>query len=299
MPGPLDEGGQGAVQSRAEARILDLLFMPPFLSTLAPDSAADMAVDYLRAARAGGQDLRKSVADAFPPPVYVLSLLALDRDVESFLESASEDSPAGGHYHLAASLAEQMRPLRSRYEALYAAAYAELSGSATVVRAPAAQAPPFVASPGKLWLPRERKLSGTHPYALDLFFNNFENVGGEHIGPPIFSLGDGLVVAASGDWRGGAGSAAWIDGGLSPAAGNGVVVYEPASRRYCSYFHLSSVAVKAGDIVHAGQTLGLGGNSGANARKKNHGGHLHVEIFDAALDSPLSSRKLLALLKGS
>jgi murein DD-endopeptidase MepM/ murein hydrolase activator NlpD len=270
--------------------------MPAFLSTLAPDQAAGIAVEYLRAARVGGSELRKSLADAFPPPVYVLSLLSLDRDVESFRDSAAEDSPAGGHYALAVALAAQMRPLRSRYEELYAAAYAETRGASTAIRAPTAAAPPYVASRGKLWLPSERKLAGTHPYALDLFFDDFENVGGEHIGPAIFSLGDGIVVAASGDWRGGAGSATWIEGGLSPAAGNGVVVYEPTGRRYCSYFHLSSVAVRTGDLVRAGQTLGLGGNSGANARMKNHGGHLHMEVFDAAKDAPLSARRILAIL---
>ena len=38
--------------------------------------------------------------------------------------------------------------------------------------------------------------------------------------------------------------------------------------------------VKPGDIIKAGVLLGFGGNSGSNARKRGHGKHLHLEIYD-------------------
>jgi murein DD-endopeptidase MepM/ murein hydrolase activator NlpD len=41
------------------------------------------------------------------------------------------------------------------------------------------------------------------------------------------------------------------------------------------------VVVRVGQMVASGQSLGLGGNTGVNARKKNHGTHVHIEIHDA------------------
>jgi hypothetical protein len=52
-----------------------------------------------------------------------------------------------------------------------------------------------------------------------------------------------------------------------------------------------------GDIVKEGRLLGHGGNSGANARRSGHGGHLHLEIFDAKLDSALTATEILKSLK--
>ena len=96
--------------------------------------------------------------------------------------------------------------------------------------------------------------------------------------------------------KGGAGADAWGGGGLSPAAGNGVVVYSPASGRYYSYFHLDEVAVQRGQVVERGAALGRGGNTGINARKKGHGGHLHLEIFDTGEDRALSAWEVRQLL---
>ena len=75
------------------------------------------------------------------------------------------------------------------------------------------------------------------------------------------------------------------------------MIYDPTARVYCSYFHLNTVALKIGTVVKAGDTVGRGGNSGANARKKGHGDHVHIEIFDAARDTALSSYEILKLLK--
>jgi murein DD-endopeptidase MepM/ murein hydrolase activator NlpD len=75
------------------------------------------------------------------------------------------------------------------------------------------------------------------------------------------------------------------------------VIYDPSSRRYCSYFHFSSLALRRGEVVAAGAVLGRGGNSGMNARIKGHGEHVHLEIFDAARNESLSSSEILDLLK--
>jgi murein DD-endopeptidase MepM/ murein hydrolase activator NlpD len=85
---------------------------------------------------------------------------------------------------------------------------------------------------------------------------------------------------------------------LSPAAGNGVVVFSPALGLYTSYFHLSSTGLQAGDIVEAGSPIGKGGNSGMNARRRGHGGHLHLEVFDARRGAHLTCYELYDLLKG-
>jgi hypothetical protein len=95
---------------------------------------------------------------------------------------------------------------------------------------------------------------------------------------PIFSVADGTVVAASD----GAPEnvphsrtfAIPID--FNNAAGNHVVV-EIAPRRYVLYAHMrpGMVAVKAGDVVRAGQILGHVGNTGSSDEP-----HLHMHIDD-------------------
>jgi len=72
-----------------------------------------------------------------------------------------------------------------------------------------------------------------------------------------------------------------LKGGISPKAGNGVIIYSPDEKRYFLYFHLYDALVEKGQIVRRGQAIGHGGNTGINARKKGGGDHLHFEIFDA------------------
>lgn len=134
--------------------------------------------------------------------------------------------------------------------------------------------------PRDRWIPPERSLPASHRYALDVFFTWLERDGAVEHGPEILSISRGIVVAAAADWQGGDRPSLYQGGGLSPKAGNGVIVYDPEQRRYYAYFHLGLVVVETGQLVSAGQVLGHGGNTGVNARRRGHGGHVHLEIID-------------------
>ena len=269
------------------------------------DEAATVADRLVGAARRAGIDPREALEAAFPEPRQILGMLALDRDIDGFLDYASRKDALGDYYGEQVRVSREMRPLRARYEAAFAAACIAVSGSEPATGAlPAAissgsgkRQRPYIAAPGDVWLPPESELRFAHPYALDVFFRSVERKGESEKGPVIRALFPGIVLATASDWSGGRGPSNWKSGGLSPAAGNGLVIYDPSARVYCSYFHLSSVVLRTGSVVEAGDALGRGGNSGMNARSPGHGEHIHVEIFDAARDSPLSSFKILELLK--
>lgn len=254
--------------------------------------------------RIEGLDAGESFLTAFPPSGAVLSMLALDRDVEDFAEAGKGMSLAAAHYRRAAMEAEVLRPLRSNYALLYAAAWKEITRSQIGrereerLLASLSQSPDLAAlgEEGALSLPPKSDLEYSHPFALDIFFDEIETRGMVERGPHIRSLEAGIVVAAADDWRGGAGAVAWEKGGLSPSSGNGVIVFSPGSGRYYSYFHFFEVAVRRGDAVREGDILGRGGNTGANARKPGHGGHLHLEIYDSVRDRALSAWEIRALL---
>jgi murein DD-endopeptidase MepM/ murein hydrolase activator NlpD len=95
---------------------------------------------------------------------------------------------------------------------------------------------------------------------------------------PIYSVADGKVVgAADGAPENVPHSQTYaIPINFNNAAGNHVVV-EIAPRRYVLYAHMrpGTVAVKAGDVVRAGQVLGHVGNTGSSAEP-----HLHMHIDD-------------------
>ena len=78
-----------------------------------------------------------------------------------------------------------------------------------------------------------------------------------YLGTPVSSIAPGKVVLV-GDFYF-AGNCVYID------HGNGVV---------SNYVHLSSVSVQEGDILHAGQEIGLSGSTG-----RATGAHLHLGVF--------------------
>ncbi|MFJ9657121.1 M23 family metallopeptidase [Streptomyces griseoflavus] len=80
-------------------------------------------------------------------------------------------------------------------------------------------------------------------------------------GTPVVAVHGGTVVKAGGNGAG--------DG---PAYGNAVVI-KHSNGKYSQYAHLSSVNVKAGQIVKTGQKIALSGNTGNSS-----GPHLHFEI---------------------
>jgi murein DD-endopeptidase MepM/ murein hydrolase activator NlpD len=117
---------------------------------------------------------------------------------------------------------------------------------------------------------RQRRPGGFHE-ALDIFV--------PREGAPIRAPVNAVVVVAENGWRGGWKRHVGLQyqgGGLSRRAGNGVLLFEPSTGAYFYLIHMqdSSVALRAGDVVRAGQRLGRVGHSG-NASQPGHGGHLH------------------------
>lgn len=150
-------------------------------------------------------------------------------------------------------------------------------------------------------IPSKRDLPKNHEDALDIFFTNMRRNGDRQIGPELQAHSGGIVVAARGDWQGGKGEKSYRGGGLSPKAGNGVIIYNPNSSEYFYYAHMYEVTVRTGDIIEAGQIIGRGGNTGTKAMEQGRGGHVHFEIHKA---NPLtgnttaeSSRKLHAKME--
>lgn len=230
-----------------------------------------------------------SLRAVFPDPAHLIAMLARDRDRDDFEESAGFPGAAGDRYEHIAALVPEMRILRPMYEALFAGARDSLAGygmlaSPSQTHADAAKYRSGVSLPGESTPPRKRDYLRSHTYALDIFFSEGEELpfGGGEKGPLVFSPTGGIVVAAASDWKGGGGIETYRSGGITPNAGNGVVVYDPDSRRFYLYFHLHSLLVGTGEAIRSGQPLGYIGDSGANARKPGHGGHLHLEIYDSA-----------------
>ena len=290
---PVPRQGDGA-PARMGRRLL-----PEIVAGQSPAATADAAETYLRAAARAGLEPSEAFAEAFPDSAQVIGMLALDRDIEDFRDYASLPGAAGAYYRSEAKIAVGMRPLRRNYEAAFAAAWEAAfqagGGTRTAESGPSLAESedkiesPYIADLDEVWIPAKSELAFSHPYALDVFFQHVDKKGEVEKGPQIRSLRPGIVVAEGKNWRGGPGAADYQGGGMSPASGNGVVVYDPISRSYCSYFHLSSVALPPGAIVGRGEVLGLGGNTGMNARKEGHGEHVHIEIFDAARGAALSS----------
>ncbi|HUW39827.1 MAG TPA: M23 family metallopeptidase [Rectinemataceae bacterium] len=298
---PYDRGGVGLPQARFAARILEQglrerdIVRPPD-----PEQVQEL----FREARKGGLDQSRVAGSLFPGSAAVLALLSAERDVDNFESDAEHSGRAGEFYRGETLLVRHVQPLFRSYVELFTTAYDELGGPFAM----AASGPAFAKrmrngilpyAPGLGIAPPPRyQLADAHPYALDLFFSRIERLSDGQEGPPIPSLSGGIVVASARNWRGGAGIESWRGGGLSPSAGNGVVVYDPVSRRFFSYFHMRTTDRRPGDIVRPGDVLGIGGNTGMNARRPGHGGHVHVEIFDAAADRSLDSYRILDLVRG-
>jgi len=114
--------------------------------------------------------------------------------------------------------------------------------------------------------PRE----GSLHEALDIFVAE---------GTVVRSPVNGVVVAAGDNWRGGytRRRGFYYEGdGLSRRAGNGGMIFDPASGEYVYLVHFQdSVLVRAGDVVRRGQPVGRVGHTG-NAIYPGRGRHLHL-----------------------
>jgi len=103
----------------------------------------------------------------------------------------------------------------------------------------------------------------TQGYKETHLANDFGWVRVGVVDPPVYSIGDGVVIASYYSTGGGS-IIAVLDKETSNAHW-----YQPR------YVHLKVRYVKVGDIVKRGQILGIGNNTGTNST----GAHLHYELL--------------------
>jgi hypothetical protein len=85
----------------------------------------------------------------------------------------------------------------------------------------------------------------------------------------VVALNGGVVAALNPSWEEG-----------SPVRGGIYAwVYDPARDRLCVYAHLSGLAVRLGQRVEAGDTLGWVGRTGKNASPRRSPTHLHLSCY--------------------
>jgi len=265
--GTVDHGSFPLQDERALARALE----PAMLAELSPDAAEERFKAWLQAA--GGE--RTALRSILPGPGWFQARLVVASDEESM----TADSRLGGAYGKAyAQILETLPQVRA------SAASVERVLSAWWATIPETERPRggtvAALQKSERWIHSRSQLQYSHRYALDVFFTSVKRNGVAETGPLIRSMSRGIVVASSGDWKGGDTPASYSGGGLSPRAGNGVIVYCPDDGRYYAYFHLASVTVSPGSLVGAGTVLGPGGNTGTNARRKGHGAHVHLEVHE-------------------
>jgi hypothetical protein len=113
--------------------------------------------------------------------------------------------------------------------------------------------------------------AGIHP-SLDLFIldKNQDNLDDRSQGPvTIVAFSAGVVVGVNEEWE-----------FPSPQRGGKYLwIFDPSTNRYSYYAHLAQVQVHLGQIVQAGEPLGLLGRTGLNAYKKRSPTHLHLTVL--------------------
>lgn len=124
-----------------------------------------------------------------------------------------------------------------------------------------------------------------HP-AHDIFVPDPDQDCRDEKGRPFHAVAveDGVVLVAHLGWK----------PGDTGKGGNYVVLYLPSRRKVAYYAHLESIAVKAGDRVKRGDTLGVIGRTGWNAYPKRSPTHLHFALWDAKAFSPDNPYGLLS-----
>ncbi len=121
---------------------------------------------------------------------------------------------------------------------------------------------------------------GGHP-AHDLFIRDTKRSGVEDsTGKPveIVAFADGVVIAVNPSWE----YPSPIRGGIY------IWIFNPESNRFYYYAHLAKTLVAPGDIVKAGDKIGLLGRTGKNARPRRSPTHLHFMClaFDGGRMTP-------------
>jgi murein DD-endopeptidase MepM/ murein hydrolase activator NlpD len=257
-------------------RLLAHDLSPESLAGVGADDAGRRAMAWARAVEASGADPVAALGELLPPTAWFQARIIGKRDEPDLRSDARIASAYGRAYADILAVLDQAREAAPALEAAIETIWHD-SGAGS--DSPHDLSPVLARS--DRWIPGRSALKYSHQYALDVFFTSVKRHGAAETGPAINSISSGIVVSTADDWDGGDKPSLYRSGGLSPNAGNGVIVYDPERRRYYVYLHLKSVVVRVGQMVASGQSLGLGGNTGVNARKKNHGTHVHIEIHDA------------------
>ena len=254
---------------------------------------------------ARGNSVDRRIQAVLPENSEILAMLARDRDLDDYIEHAAEDGAAGQYYQAVVDLVPQMKPLRTHYEKLFSGIFEGMRLN-NHIEDPLDSYPMAneytsgVTLPRLSTKPRESEYDLSHTYALDIFLKDIERnfLAGVEKGPVIFSLSEGLVVSVDSSWSGGEDLSKYRNGGITPKAGNGAIVYSPKMGRFFLYFHLHDVFLAKGNAITSGQPIGHGGNSGTNARKQGHGEHLHLEIYDSKTSSFLKNKDIARFVFG-
>jgi len=246
-------------------------------SLLAVDQAMarGKALEWSKAVEAEGSKPMEALGEILPSSAWFQARLITKRDEPDLALDAKAADAYGKVYAELKKTLISTKATSAAMEAVITEVWRYSDSAAKLKAGPAA-----VLKTRDRWLPAKSQLGSSHQYALDIFFTSIKRHGAVETGPTIRSMSRGVVVAAAGDWNGGDKPSSYRAGGLSPKAGNGAIIFDPDQGRYYAYFHLSDVSVHAGQVVSAGDVLGKGGNTGVNARKKDHGGHVHIEIHD-------------------
>ncbi|MDX9783478.1 MAG: hypothetical protein RBT72_01840 [Spirochaetia bacterium] len=281
--------GLDAVLTTASMTVIKDLIAPAQIAILESRDIKTLGSALVEKALGSGKSPERQIATVLPSASAILAMLARDRDVDDYREHATEEGAAGDYYKSVVELVPSMKPLRAAYEALFDGFVQALidgnrRGDPVEAAEEAAGYKSGVTLPRLSSKPRESEYDYSHTFALDIFLQDVETnpATGLEKGPLLFSLAESIVLATSSDWRGGEELSEYHSGGITPKAGNGVLLYAPRQRRFFLYFHLHDIMVKPGFLIPAGYPLGHGGNTGVNARKPGHGEHLHLEIYEAS-----------------
>lgn len=287
--GSIRAGNLDAIVTSLSITDIKKLIAFPQIASLDGGSARVLGKALVEKAIHSGKNPERLIASVLPSTSAVLAMLARDRDVDDYREHATEDGPAGNYYQNVVELVPRMKPLRGTYEALFEGFAQGLAAGGRIgdplkAADEAAYYKAGVTLPRLSSKPRESEYDYSHTFALDIFLQEVETnpITGLEKGPLLFSLTDSIVLGTSSDWRGSEELSEYHSGGITPKAGNGVILYAPTQRRYYLYFHLHDIMVRPGALIPSGYPLGHGGNTGVNARKPGHGEHLHLEIYEAA-----------------
>lgn len=284
---------QEAVLPSTDLGLLAEALSPDALAGIAMTTARERALAWASALSERQKATpTKAIASLMPPSAWFQARLMMSRDEPTLRGDALSGGAFGEAYKAILASLKPTRDAAPQFEAVLAAIWETLELGKGLKLGPY---PPLAR--GERWLPTDRALGSSHRYALDLFFTKVTRNGAEEKGPVVRSISAGIVVAAADDWDGTDKPSQYRGGGLSPKAGNGLIVYAPHEGRYYAYFHLHALKPGLGAIVQAGQALGHGGNSGVNARKKGHGEHLHIEIHESS-GKVWTSQDLKAFIAG-